>query len=162
MFLAAADAQAAFIQASDVPPSLMIVDKQLAGGDAVGLITQIRAKLSRPNLPALMLTNESDSPSGRLLVGPADDYLARPVVPPMLRARIRAWLTRPITADMQSRDEMRSDVSREPVAPPMLVGKPLAGAYAGLLAAAPLFQALPQELLTKLVSKASERVYMPG
>jgi diguanylate cyclase (GGDEF)-like protein len=162
VFLAAADAQAALIQAADVPPGLVIVDKQLANGDAVGLITQIRARLSRPNLPALMLTNESDSPSGRLLVGPADDYLARPVVPPMLRARIRAWLTRAITADTQSRDEMRQDALREPAAPPMPIGKPLVGAYAGLLAAAPLFQALPQDLLTKLVSKATERVYMPG
>jgi diguanylate cyclase (GGDEF)-like protein len=162
VFLAAPDQQTALAQASDVPPSLLIVDKQLPEGDGVGLIRQIRAKLNRPNLPALMLTDESVSSSGRTLVGPADDYLSRPVVPPMLRARVRAWLTRAMTAfDGKAQDggggtDTPADVDLQPV------GKTLVGAYAGLLAAAPLFQSLSQEQLTQLVAKAIERVYLPG
>lgn len=164
IFLAAQDARTALIQAVEVTPSMLIVDKRLPQGDAVGLIKQIRAKLNRPNLPALMLTDESGSSSGRILVGPADDYLPRPIVPPMLRARVRAWLTRALTTSTglppteQSRDEM----SRGSAVDRSLVGKTLAEAYAGLLAAAPLFQALSQEQLMRLVSKASERVYLPG
>lgn len=164
VFLAAPDSQTALIQAGEVPPSLIIVDKQLPHSDGVGVIKQIRAKLDRPNLPAIMLTNESDSLSGRTLIGPADDYLARPVVPPMLRARVRAWLTRALTASDGARtgEGMHMDAVRGSAANLEPVGKTLAGAYAGLLAAAPLFKALSQELLMQLVSKSVERVYLPG
>ncbi|MBI5777027.1 MAG: diguanylate cyclase [Nitrospirae bacterium] len=164
VFLAAPDSQTALIQAGEVPPSLMIVDKQLPQGDGVGLIRQIRSKLNRPNLPALMLTNESDAPSGRILAGPADDYLARPIVSPMLRARVRAWLTRALTAcDGQPADEgVHGEASDELPASLEPVSKTLASAYAGLLAAAPLFQSLSQDQVTRLVSKAVERVYLPG
>ena len=163
VFLAASDQQTALAQAGDVPPSLIIVEKRLPHGDGVGLIKQIRAKLNRPNLPAIMLTNESDSPSGRTLIGPADDYLARPVVPPMLRARVRAWLTRAMTAlDEQPGGGLDSDAAGEPVAAPQPVTKTLVGAYAGLLATTPLFQSLSQEQLMPLVAKAVERVYLPG
>jgi diguanylate cyclase (GGDEF)-like protein len=111
-----------------------------------------------------MLTNESDAPSGRTLIGPADDYLARPVVPPMLRARVRAWLTRAMTAfDEQHPGADRDrEIPAEPAASSQPVGKTLVGAYTSLLAAAPLFQSLAQEQLTQLVSKAVERVYLPG
>jgi diguanylate cyclase (GGDEF)-like protein len=164
VFLAASDQQTALAQAGDVPPSLMIVDNKLPQGDGVGLIKQIRSKLNRPNLPALMLTDVTDSPSGRTLIGPADDYLARPVVPPMLRARVRAWLTRSLTAFEEQRQggETGRDVSEDAAAGPQPVGKSLAGAYASLLAAAPLFHSLSQERLAQLVSKAVERVYLPG
>jgi diguanylate cyclase (GGDEF)-like protein len=162
VFLAASDSHTALLQAADVAPSLIIVDKQLPHGDGVGLIRQIRSRLNRPNLPALMLTNESDAPSGRTLVGPVDDYLARPVVPPMLRARVRAWLTRALTADDERQVSGGEDASGEPAVNLQPVGTMLAGAYAGLLAAAPLFQSLSQELLTRLVSKAVERIYLPG
>jgi diguanylate cyclase (GGDEF)-like protein len=164
VFLAASDQQTALLQASDVPPSLMIVDKQLPHGDSSGLIKHIRSMLNHPNLPALMLTNESDPSSSRTLVGPADDYLARPVVPPMLRARVRAWLTRALTTsdDKQQGGGGDSDVSGESVIGLKPVGKTLVGAYTSLLAAAPLFQSLSQELLAQLVSKAVERVYLPG
>jgi diguanylate cyclase (GGDEF)-like protein len=164
VFLAAPDQQTALIQAGEVPPSLMIVNRQLPQGDGVGLIRQIRAKLGRPNLPALMLTDESDAPSGRILVGPADDYLARPIVSPMLRARVRAWLTRGLTAF----DEQRADVGVHGEASGELptsfepVGKTLGGAYVSLLASAPLFQSLSQDQVARLVSKAMERVYLPG
>jgi diguanylate cyclase (GGDEF)-like protein len=162
VFLAASDQQTALRQAGDVPPSLVIVDKQLPNVDGVGLIRQIRSQLNRPTLPALMLTNESDSPTGRTLIGPADDYLARPVVPPMLRARVRAWLTRALTAFEEQQPDANGGTAGEPVAEPQPVGKTLAGAYAGLLAAVPLFQSLSQDQLTRLVSKAVERVYLPG
>jgi len=164
VFLAASDPQMALAQAGDVPPSLMIVDKRLPHGDGVGLIKQIRSKLNRPDLPAILLTNESDSPSGRTLIGPADDYLARPVVPPMLRARVRAWLTRALTAfdDTQPGGGLDGEGAGEPIAAFQPIGRTLVGAYAGLLAATPLFQSLSQDQLTQLVSKAVERVYLPG
>ena len=164
VFLAASDPQTALAQAGDVPPSLMIVDKRLPHGDGVGLIKQIRSKLNRPNLPAIMLTNESDAPSGRTLIGPADDYLARPVVPPMLRARVRAWLTRALTAfeDTQPGGALDGEGAGEPVAALQPVSRTLVGAYAGLLATTPLFQSLSQEQLIPLVAKAVERVYLPG
>lgn len=129
VFLAAPDQQTALIQASEVPPSLMIVNKELPQGDGVGLIRQIRTKLGRPNLPALMLTDESDAPSGRVLIGPADDYLARPIVSPMLRARVRAWLTRALTAfDEQRADAgVHGEASGEPPASFEPVGKTLGG-----------------------------------
>lgn len=164
VFLAAPDQQTALVQAADVPPSLMIVDNKLPQGDGVGLIKQIRSKLNRPNLPALVLTDETETPSGRTLIGPADDYLARPVVPPMLRARVRAWLTRSLTAfeEQQQGGEAGRDLSENAAAGPQPVGKSLVGAYAGLLAAAPLFHSLSQERLAQLVSKAVERIYLPG
>jgi phosphoribosyl 1,2-cyclic phosphodiesterase/DNA-binding NarL/FixJ family response regulator len=162
--LAAQDARSALIQAVEVPPSLMIVDKHWPQGDAVGLIKQIRSKLNRPSLPALMLMNEAGSASGRTLVGPADDYLARPIVPPMLRARVRAWLTHSLTSstELQPTESAREEPSGESAGGPAPVGKTLVEAYASLLAAAPLFQPLSQEQLTRLVSKASDRVYLPG
>jgi diguanylate cyclase (GGDEF)-like protein len=164
VFLAAPDSQTALIQASEVPPSLIIVDTQLPQGDGVGLIREIRSKLDHHNLPALMLTNESDAPGGRVLIGPADDYLARPIVSPMLRARVRAWLTRALTAFDEKRvDEgVHGEASGELPASFKPVGKTLVGAYASLLGVAPLFQSLSQDQMTRLVSKAVERVYLPG
>jgi hypothetical protein len=111
-----------------------------------------------------MLMNEAGSASGRTLVGPADDYLARPIVPPMLRARVRAWLTHSLTSstELQPTESAREEPSGESAGGPAPVGKTLVEAYASLLAAAPLFQPLSQEQLTRLVSKASDRVYLPG
>ncbi len=161
--LAAPDQQTGLAQAAEVPPSLMIVDKELAQGDGMALIKQIRSSLNRPGLPVLVLTDETDASSSRMLVGPADDYLARPIVPPMLRARVRAWLTRSLTAfdDQPQGMEGDRDLSNQSAAG-QPVGKTLVAAYTGLLAAAPLFHSLSQERLTQLVSKAVERVYLPG
>ncbi len=163
VFLAAPDQQTALAQAAEVPPSLVIVDKKLEQGNGLALIKQIRTSLNRPGLPALMLTDETDASSGRLVIGPADDYLARPIVSPMLRARVRAWLTRSLTAFDDQPQGMEGDLAlagQSATAQP--VGKTLVTAYTGLLAAAPLFHSLSQERLTQLVSKAVERVYLPG
>src|SRR5262245_6324466 len=89
------DGQSALERAATLNPDLVILNSTLRDGPASEFISQIRSRLSRPELPVLLLT---DSRAGaeelRKTAIVATDYLALPFSPPMLRTRVRAWLVR--------------------------------------------------------------------
>jgi CheY-like chemotaxis protein len=104
MLIHTADGRTALAQAPAIAPDLVIIDQRLPNRDGATLIRSSRAHLRQQNLPIILL---ADGPTveGPLRNGTpaAIDYLATPFKPPMLRARVRAWLIRTSTpGDMRS------------------------------------------------------------
>jgi len=104
MLMHAADRRTALAQAPAIAPDLVIIDQRLPDRDGATLIRALRVRLRQQNLPIILLAGDPmiESP---LRDGPpaAIDYLATPFKPPMLRARVRAWLIRTSTpGDMPS------------------------------------------------------------
>jgi CheY-like chemotaxis protein len=89
------DRHMALAQAPTTAPDLVIISQRLPDGDGAPLMRSLRARLGRPNLPVILLTDGPDGevPAGEGLAA-ATDYLARPISLPMLRTRVRAWLLR--------------------------------------------------------------------
>ncbi len=73
-------------------PDLVILDVMLPGTDGLGVCRQVRPGFSGPILMLTALGDEIDEVAG--LETGADDYLAKPVKPRVLLARIRALLRR--------------------------------------------------------------------
>lgn len=74
------------------PPRLIVLDLMLPGTDGLSVCRQVRQQYTGPILMLTALADDIDEVSG-LEVG-ADDYLAKPVRPRVLLARIRALLRR--------------------------------------------------------------------
>lgn len=77
-------------------PSLVVLDLMLPGVDGLAVCREVRGGYSGPILMLTARGGESDEVLG-LELG-ADDYLAKPVRPRLLLARIRALLRRPSPA----------------------------------------------------------------
>src|SRR3989454_5512641 len=90
-FLRQSDMNAALARGAELLPDIAIIDREALDGDA-GLAA-LRERLGRRNLPIIVLA-DSTIPSDAVYRGEASstDYLAKPFSPPMLRARVRAWL----------------------------------------------------------------------
>ncbi|GJM10050.1 MAG: DNA-binding response regulator [Lysobacteraceae bacterium] len=73
-------------------PNLVVLDLMLPGIDGLSVCRQVRPSYSGPILMLTALADDIDEVTG-LEVG-ADDYLAKPVRPRVLLARIRALLRR--------------------------------------------------------------------
>lgn len=106
-------------------PGLVILDLMLPGKDGLGVCRQVRASYSAPILMLTARGDEIDEVVG-LEVG-ADDYLAKPVRPRVLLARIRALLRRPkTTPQLVDRRIEVDDLIIEPTSRQvMLCGLPL-------------------------------------
>ncbi len=74
-------------------PSLVLLDLMLPGADGLAVCREVRAGYSGPILMLTARGAERDEVLG-LELG-ADDYLAKPVRPRLLLARVRALLRRP-------------------------------------------------------------------
>jgi diguanylate cyclase (GGDEF)-like protein len=117
--------------------------------------------MGRSNFPVILL---ADHPEATALHRPevgATDYLAKPYSPPMLRARVRAWLARTLVAytdsatasgadDMVTLDDARDDKGTTQTL------------LASMLASVPLFRGLSATQLNALVAQATEQVYPAG
>jgi diguanylate cyclase (GGDEF)-like protein len=139
---------------SELLPDLAIVDRALLDSEGAGALDALRARLGRANFPVVVLADGSAPDVVGWGEASSTDYLARPFSPPMLRARVRAWLSRTLTAD----------VPRETAA------RPTEGAdrqdrrarAAALLASVPLFGSLTNEQRESLVAHAAEEVFPAG
>jgi diguanylate cyclase (GGDEF)-like protein len=116
--------------------------------------------MNRANFPILLL---ADRPDGAALDRPesgATDYLAKPYSPPMLRARVRAWLARTLVsyrdsgAEGDDRPVVIQDARDERATTQTLL--------TSILASVPLFRKCTPEQLAVLVSHATEQVYPSG
>ncbi|WMJ69476.1 winged helix-turn-helix domain-containing protein [Stenotrophomonas sp. 24(2023)] len=88
------DAACAAVQASQ--PDVVVLDLMLPGRDGLQVCRDLRAFC---NVPVLMLTARDSSLDHVLgLESGADDYVIKPVEPPVLLARLRALLRRPAQA----------------------------------------------------------------
>ena len=134
-------------------PDLAIVDADLPADDGVDLIPAFRARLNRPNFPIVLLADRPDGAADRSR-STATDYLAKPYSPPMLRARVRAWLARTVAG-----------VDLAPSAEPSRAAPERASTrtlLATIVASVPLFRNCTPAQLTRLVRHASEEVYPSG
>ena len=151
------DMHAALTRGTEHLPDLAIVDADLPHADGVDLIPAFRSRMSRPNFPILLLADRPDGATDRAQTG-ATDYLAKPYSPPMLRARVRAWLARTVLA-------VDGQPSAEPARPPAAAQDDHATTHtllASILASVPLFRKCTPEQLNALVQHASEQVYPSG
>ena len=86
------DGHAAIAAVAERPPRLLILDLMLPGMDGLSVCRELRPAFSAPILMLTALADDIDEVTG-LEVG-ADDYLAKPVRPRVLLARVRALLRR--------------------------------------------------------------------
>jgi diguanylate cyclase (GGDEF)-like protein len=155
------DMHAALTRGTEHLPDLAIIDTGLPAGDGADLVGAFRSRMGRSNFPVIMLADHPRTPA---LNGPdvgATDYLAKPYSPPMLRARVRAWLARTLVAYTDSftgspPDEavMLEDARDNRGSTQTLL--------ASMLAGVPLFRGLSATQLNSLVKEASEQVYPAG
>ena len=150
--VAVPDMRAALARGPEVAPDLAIVDARLPDGDGAALLRPLVERMGRRNFPMLLLTEEPSAARAAEKAGaPFCDYLAKPFSPPMLHARVRAWLARALaTAETASPDRAevrRADEPRD---------------FAGILAQFPLFQPLGGERLRHLIQGATEHAYPAG
>ncbi|AUM14446.1 response regulator [Ketobacter alkanivorans] len=83
----------------DRQPDIVVLDLMLPGADGLEVCKSVRDKFRKPILMLTARTDDVDQVLG-LEMG-ADDYVAKPVKPRVLLARIRALLRRSDSADAQ-------------------------------------------------------------
>lgn len=89
------DARSAFATLKEAPPDLAIVDYMLPEMDGTEIIRKLREYAPTAAMPIIMLSARAAMEDKVLgLQAGADDYLAKPVVPAELLARIEALLAR--------------------------------------------------------------------
>ena len=75
------------------PPDLILLDVDMPRLDGFGVLEELRARVNTAALPVVMLTGRIESEGNALDLG-AQDFLAKPVQPSSLKARVRAVLRR--------------------------------------------------------------------
>ena len=144
----------------EIAPDLVILSSELPDGDGEALIAPIRSALGRPDFPVVLLTEDGEG-GERAVDDAPTDYLARPFSPPMLRARVRAWLSRTILADdvavVPSNGEERGTTEESLGERPEAAEK-----YAQMLTVMPLFRPVPLPELVSMTRGAIDQVYGPG
>src|SRR3989442_2471027 len=137
-------------------PDIAITDRVLLDGDGDVVLDVLRDRLGRRNFPIVVLA-DSSIPSDAVYRGEASstDYLAKPFSPPMLRARVRAWLARTLMV-FDPTERVASGGARLPA------GGDGRARFSSLLAAIPLFRKLTGEQREMLLAGASEQSFAPG
>jgi diguanylate cyclase (GGDEF)-like protein len=153
------DMRAALTRGPEHMPDLVIVDAQLPPGDGVDLVDPLRARLGRPNFPVIILTARPDPAALRRAGLSTTDYLTKPYSPPMLRARVRAWLARTLVAPA---DAIPAPHAGGDGTDPRGDSETAQAVRARMLLGVPIFRALTAEQVRRLVERAQEEVYPPG
>jgi diguanylate cyclase (GGDEF)-like protein len=143
----------------EIAPDLVILSSRLPDGDGEGLIAPIRAALGRPDFPVVLLT-EDGAGSERTIDDAPTDYLARPFSPPMLRARVRAWLSRTMVTDDEALSLGGDEKGTADAVPAQ--DAEAAEKYAQMLTVMPLFRSVPMPELLSMLKGAIHEVYGPG
>jgi len=108
------DVRAAIARGAELMPDLAIVDREALDGEGDAMFASLRERLGRRNFPIVVLADGSVTPDAvyRGEVS-STDYLAKPFSPPMLRARVRAWLARTLTTfDVTDASRLAADARR--------------------------------------------------
>jgi diguanylate cyclase (GGDEF)-like protein len=155
------DMHAALTRGTEHLPDLAIVDTRSSPGDGADLVPAFRSRMGRANFPVILLAERPEVAAlHRSEIG-ATDYLARPYSPPMLRARVRAWLARTLVAYNETAAAGASDgaVAIEDARGDRGTTQTV---LASMLASVPLFNCLMPAQLNALVAQATEQVYPGG
>jgi diguanylate cyclase (GGDEF)-like protein len=155
------DMRAALTRGTEHLPDLAIVDTALPPGDGADLLPAFRTRMGRDNFPVILLAERPEVLALHHTDTGATDYLAKPYSPPMLRARVRAWLARTLVAYSEALppDSEEGPLTREAARENRDSTRTL---LASMLAAVPLFRGLGPAQLGALVAQAAEKVYPAG
>jgi diguanylate cyclase (GGDEF)-like protein len=148
------DAQEALARVPKLAPDVAIIDARLPEPDGGALVTSLLQRIGERHVPTILLTPTPATPAPVTAHGAAFDYLATPFSPPMLHARVRAWLARTVTGGGPERltvARASHDAGEEP-----------GPTRPAMLSAFPLFQALSRVELEQLVQGAREHTYPAG
>jgi diguanylate cyclase (GGDEF)-like protein len=149
------DGRTAMEMAQSNSPDLLILNSKLPDGDAATFIDPLRGVLQKPDLPVIVLSEDSSETSATF-EGIAIDYLSRPFSPPMLRTRIRAWLARSVGA---TATPVRVVVPPQDL-PPADIDIATAGENTfALLSSIPLFSPLTAEQRARLLARSIEQTF---
>src|SRR5215510_5619296 len=148
--------RAALDRARTLVPDLVIMNSTLPDGSAADFIEQLRSRLSRPELPILLLTDgRAGADELRKTAIVATDYLATPFSPPMLRSRVRAWLVR--TASANAPVDVPPEFSG--VAADVVRSR---SDYSEILRSIPLFRTLTPAQVDAVLASSTEQVFPNG
>ena len=155
------DIGTALARGCELMPDLAIVDGELLEGDGDSVLETLRERLGRHKFPVVVLADGSVA-TDAVYRGQTSstDYLAKPFSPPMLRARVRAWLARTLMA-FEVSDTARVAAAAAGAAERADRGNARAR-HASLLAGVPLFRPLSGEQRELLIAQASEQDFPPG
>jgi diguanylate cyclase (GGDEF)-like protein len=165
----ASDGRTALALAARASPDLVIIDSSLLDVGAASVVQSLRTLVEKPELPVLVLTEESEGADAlHNAETTAMDYVARPFSPPMLRTRVRAWLSRtlpiaasPVRPVFSEPPKIQMPMPPHPVQQ-VLTHNVSLGTLVELLASVPLFSTSTPEQLGKLASHAAEHSYLSG
>ncbi len=76
------------------PVDLMVLDIDMPRLDGLGVLEELRARVSTSSIPVIVLTARADDTEARVLDLGAQDFLSKPVQPQSLQARVKAVLRR--------------------------------------------------------------------
>ncbi|MBI1736030.1 MAG: diguanylate cyclase, partial [Candidatus Rokubacteria bacterium] len=146
----------------EIVPDLVILSGTMPEGDPATLVPEIRVAVGRSDFPIVLLTAGGASDDAYREAEPTD-YLARPFSPPMLRARVRAWLSRTMISEEPAALVFGRREGETP-APVEVVSQHVESAerYAEMLSTMPLFRPIPPEQLVTMTAGAVDQVYGPG
>jgi diguanylate cyclase (GGDEF)-like protein len=161
--LTAPDAGTAIDRIELMAPDLAVI-AALSQSASDELIRDLRNRAHNGALPVLMLTGDPDAEANLLdVVSEATDYIAEPLSPPMVHARIRAWLARssPEPVGLERIEPQAPPPVSEPerVAPAAPEGT---RTLAEALAKVPLLSSLTAEQISLLAEHGTEHVFESG
>jgi DNA-binding response OmpR family regulator len=90
----AADGLDALESVESHPVDLMVLDIDMPRLDGLGVLEELRARVSTSAVPVIVLTARADDTEARVLDLGAQDFLAKPLQPQSLLARVKAVLRR--------------------------------------------------------------------
>jgi diguanylate cyclase (GGDEF)-like protein len=154
------DMRAAITRGTEYLPDIAIVDTGLPPGDGVDLVQAFRTRMGRMSFPVILLADRTDDSALHRGEAIATDYFVKPYSPPMLRARVRAWLARTLIthSDMAPVDDGDPAVTLQDGGGD---GQERA-LFGSMLSAVPLFRGCTPQQIATLVASASEKVYPAG
>jgi diguanylate cyclase (GGDEF)-like protein len=149
------DGQTAVDLAADIAPDLVIVSSSLPDGDGAAFIQPLRNQLGKPELPILLVTEARDAAEIPYeAANLATDYLAKPLNAPMLRTRVRSWLTRTMAGTTEASELARQRVrSRIEERTSTLIET---------LGSMPIFSSLTNDDIERLIASSTEFTFPSG
>src|SRR6516162_4211591 len=148
--------------AAATSPDLVFINSKLRDSDGASFIQPLRNLLSKPDLPAILLTEGREGTDTLYSAeSVATDYLARPFSPPMLRTRVRAWLARTIGTSGTPVEATFPPRTQQSVVTKIDRDDP-AATVPELVGSMPLFTALTFEQRSWILDRATDQTFAPG